>query len=129
MDVTELREELGLSMSELARALGLPVDDVVAWESGERFPTRRSVERMRRLQSEHRNGSSRDGAPREPTASGGALGETPWGALADPELWALFRKLAASPELRARVLQLADEYPDPAEGALRQTSPRRRSQG
>lgn len=97
-------------MSELARALRVPVDEVVAWESGERFPTKRSVERMRGLLTGHRTPDGESSASSGSPEAGAAI----WAALADPKLWTLIRKLAASPELRDRVLQLAAAYPDPA---------------
>lgn len=96
-------------MSALAGALRVPVDDVVAWESGERFPTRRAVEAMQRLDDEGRDPAPHTGQPsQKPPAP-------TWSDWANPELWCLLRKLAAWPDLRRHVLELAASYPDPAD--------------
>lgn len=115
-DVTRLRETLGWSMSALARALEVPANEIVAWESGERFPTRKAVRRMQELLAEHgaREASTDESLSTLPSAP--PLSEDPpWTALADPELWRLLRQLAAYSELRAAVRELAAAYPDPAE--------------
>jgi transcriptional regulator with XRE-family HTH domain len=105
-EMKALRAELGCSARELAGALGVEQGDVLAWERGERFPTKRHVEAMDALR---RAGPSaiprkRKGAP-----------PSPLHALADPELWRLVRKLIAHPELRSAVARLAADYADPIE--------------
>lgn len=97
-----------MTMSQLARALDAPVDDVVAWEAGEKFPTKKMVGRLEALLARHR-----EAAPPPPLEQPGSPAP-PWDGLADPGLWLLFRKLAAYPKLRAEALQLAASYPDPA---------------
>jgi DNA-binding transcriptional regulator YiaG len=52
-EIQALREGLGLTLSELAKKLGCPVDLVVAWELGQRFPTRKHTEALLRLEAEH----------------------------------------------------------------------------
>lgn len=117
-----------MSMSQLARALEAPVDEVVAWETGERFPTKKMVGRLEALLAEHRRPAPapREAAPRDAGASarmerapqgastGADVPAQPWEGLADPEVWLLLRKLAAFPKLRAEALRLAEAYPDPA---------------
>lgn len=113
-EVTRLRERLGLSISGLARAIRVPVQEVAAWESGDRFPTRRAVEALRRLDE---GGQGAKGGSERRNATVGAEKAPPprWSSWKDPELWMLLRKLAAWPDLRRRVLKLAEEYPDPAD--------------
>jgi DNA-binding transcriptional regulator YiaG len=45
-DVRAIRERLGLTMSALAQELHCSVDLIVAWELGQKFPTRRHTEAL-----------------------------------------------------------------------------------
>ena len=45
-DIKALRRELSCTARELAAALSLDQETVLAWERGELFPTKRYVERM-----------------------------------------------------------------------------------
>lgn len=101
-------------MGSLARALRVSVEEVAAWESGERFPTRRAVEALRRLEeSKLKAENGNEGVNASPSTAKAAAPR--WSSWKDPALWTLLRKLAAWPDLRRRVLKLAEEYPDPAD--------------
>lgn len=114
--IIRLREELGCNPSELAKALGVPAADVVAWESGERFPTKRSVDRMNKLRERHQAAAREpQAAPQPRTTAPATAPPLDWQALATPKIWALLRKLLAHPELRAQVEPLAAQFDDPAE--------------
>jgi transcriptional regulator with XRE-family HTH domain len=106
-DIKKLREDLSCTARELAGALGIEQETVLAWERGDLFPTKRFVGMMEQLR---RKGPG--AIPRKKKRSSSA---SPLQLLADPELWLLFRKLLVHVELRSAVLKLADNYPDPAE--------------
>jgi transcriptional regulator with XRE-family HTH domain len=106
-DIKKLREELNCTARELAGALALDQETVLAWERGDLFPTKRFVVTMEDLR---RKGPG--AIPRKKKKSATA---SPVHQLADPDLWRLFRKLLVHAELRAAVLKLADSYTDPAE--------------
>jgi transcriptional regulator with XRE-family HTH domain len=107
-ELKALRQELSCTARELAAALGVEPDTVIAWERSEQFPTKRHIGLMEDLR---RKGPS--SIPRKRRKGGAAL--PPMQALADPSLWRLLRKLLAHPELRAAADTLADAYPDPAD--------------
>jgi len=104
-DIKALRKDLACTAKDLAGALEIEQGTVMAWERGDRFPTRDHVERMQELRA---RGPS--AIPRKAKA-----GSDPMKALGDPQLWQLVRKLAAHKKLRDDVAKLADKYPDPAE--------------
>jgi len=106
-DLKALREELGCTARDLAAALGIEQETVLAWERGELFPTKRHCDAMESLR---RKGPS--AIPKKRRKSAPA---SPLHALADPDLWRLVRKLLAHPELRAAAQSLAASYPDPAD--------------
>jgi transcriptional regulator with XRE-family HTH domain len=106
-DVKALRQELSCTARELAAALGVEPDMVIAWERSEQFPTKRHVGMMEELR---RKGPS--SIPRKRRKGATA---SPLQALADPSLWRLLRKLLAHPELRTAANDLAERYPDPAD--------------
>lgn len=111
-EIKQLRKDLKLSARELATSIKAETEDVWAWETGERFPTKRFVNRMLALR---KTGAAKPQAtaPEKP-AAGKADGSTGLARLADPQLWSLVRKLAQHPALFDSVLALAKEYPDPA---------------
>lgn len=108
-DLKALRKELGCTARELAGALGLEQETVLAWERGDLFPTKRFVDAMEKLRQK---GPS--AIPRKPRKSAAAPA-SPWQALADPALWRLVRKLVAYPALRAQVEELAAGHADPTD--------------
>src|SRR5690606_2423500 len=81
-EIKQLRKELKLTARQLADAIKAEAEDVWAWESGERFPTKRHVTRMVALQ---KKGAAP--APKRDVPAGGL------DKLADPNLWLLVRKL------------------------------------
>ncbi|HVY45423.1 MAG TPA: helix-turn-helix domain-containing protein [Minicystis sp.] len=107
-DIKALRAELGCTAKELAAALGLEQAEVLAWERGDLFPTKRLVTKMQELREKGPGAipKRRRGAPASPAK-----------ALADPELWRLVRKLSFHPELFAAARKLAEGYDDPADDA------------
>ena len=104
--IKSLRQELGCTARELAAALGIEQETVLAWERSELFPTKRHVDKMEELRKKGPSAipKKKRGAPASPLH-----------ALADPELWRLLRKLIAHPPLRTAVAKLAEPYEDPAD--------------
>lgn len=102
-EVKALRKELGCTAKELAAALEIDQKTVLAWETGEMFPTKHVCDRMEALRAK--------GPSAIPKKSKGG---DPMKTFADPQLWELVRKLAAHKKLRDDVAKLADKYPDPA---------------
>ena len=105
-EIKELRRALRCSAKELAGALGLEQAEVLAWEKGDLFPTKKHVAAMGALREK-----GPDAIPRKRRGKPA----TPVAALADPELWTIVRKVAAHPALFDEVRKLADAYPDPAD--------------
>jgi DNA-binding transcriptional regulator YiaG len=104
--IKALRQELGCTARELAAALGLDQETVLAWERGDLFPTKRLVGKMEELR--HKGPSA---IPKRKRGQNPA----PLELLASPDLWLLLRKLIAHPELRTAAMKLAESYPDPTE--------------
>ena len=48
-DVKRLRESLACSIGELAATVGVDVKTVLAWESGDLFPTKRHADKLKAL--------------------------------------------------------------------------------
>lgn len=107
-DIKALRQELKCTTRDLAAALQIEQSLVLAWESGEQFPTKKHCEQMEVLRQK-----GPGAIPRKAKAGGGNV--SPMKALADPALWGLVRKLAAHKKLRDEVTKLAASYPDPAD--------------
>ena len=105
-DLKALREELRCTARELGAALGLDQETVLSWERETSFPTKRLVDKMEALR--------KLGPVAIPRKKKGA-GSSPHAVLADPLMWALFRKLVAHAELRLAVSKLAEGYDDPAD--------------
>lgn len=105
-EIKELRRALKCTAKELAGALEIEQAEVLAWEKGDLFPTKRHVAAMEALRSK-----GPDAIPRKRKGKP----SSPIEALADPELWALVRKLAAHPKLFEDARKLADAYDDPAD--------------
>ena len=105
-EIKAVRYELGCTTKELARALGVDAATIGAWEQGELFPTKRFVQDLTALRAR-----GPDAIPRTVKRPGPSA----MTALADPGLWALFRKIVAHPDLRREAASLASAYPDPAD--------------
>ncbi len=98
------RKDLSCTAKELAIALGLEQATVLAWEKGELFPTKQYVDEIQALRLK-----GPGAIPRK------SKGQDLVKNLADPELWELFRKLAAHKKLRDEVKKMAASYTDPSE--------------
>ncbi len=107
-DVKALRAELKCTAKELGAALGIEQATVLAWESGDLFPTKKHCDQMETLRAK--------GPGSIPKKAKGSLA-SPAKALADPVTWELLRKLLVHKKLRDEVLKLAKAYPDPADDA------------
>jgi transcriptional regulator with XRE-family HTH domain len=107
-EIKQLRKELNCTARELANALDLDQKDVLAWEAGDLFPTKRFVTQMEALRKQGPGAIVRK--PRGKLAA-----QTPAQRLADPKLWELVRKLVEHPALFEGACKLAETYPDPAE--------------
>jgi DNA-binding transcriptional regulator YiaG len=105
-DVKALRKELNCTARELAVALKLDQKEVMGWEAGEIFPTKRYVLQMEMLR---KKGPS--AIPRPPR---GQAKKTGMQRLEDPKLWEIVRKLLQHPPLFDQVAKLAESYSDPA---------------
>jgi len=113
-EIKQLRKDLNCTARELAAALDLDQKEVLAWEAGELFPTKRFVTQMEALRQK-----GPDAIPRKPRGKPAA--RTPAQRLADPKLWELVRKLLEHPTLFDQALKLAEAYPDPAVPAAQPT--------
>jgi transcriptional regulator with XRE-family HTH domain len=111
-DIKQLRKDLKATAKELAAALDVEQKEVVAWEAGEHFPTKRYVDAMHKLGAQ---GPS--AIPRAP--KGKAATKTGMQRLADPKLWEIVRKLAEHPALFDQVAVLASKYGDPSDQGSR----------
>jgi DNA-binding transcriptional regulator YiaG len=108
-DVQRLRETLSCSVGDLARAVGVEVKTVLAWESGDLFPTKTHAVRLEALKS-----AGPAAIPRKSRGKGAVTGMA---LLAEPRLWTIVRKLTAHPELLREVEKLAEHYDDPTAAA------------
>ena len=108
-DVKRVRNALTCSVGELAAALGVEVKTVLAWESGDLFPTKRHADRLKALEREGPLAIKRT-IPKKPRATSGL------DLLAEPRLWSILRKLLAHPDLLEKVERLSEPYADPATG-------------
>lgn len=114
-EIKALRRELDLTARKLGEAIGVDQATVMAWEREELFPTKRYVEAMQALRLKAREDGVIEAKEKRAGRPEGERSGMPWGALADPGVWRIFRKLAAYPELRGEVEALAEKYADPAE--------------
>jgi transcriptional regulator with XRE-family HTH domain len=100
------RKDLACTAKELAAALDLPQATLLAWESGELFPTKQYIDKIEALRKK--------GPAAIPRKS---KGQDPVKNLSDPAVWQLFRKLLAHKKLRDEVLKMSAAYTDPADDA------------
>jgi transcriptional regulator with XRE-family HTH domain len=107
-DIKQLRKDLKVTARDLASALGVEQKELVAWEAGERFPTKRYVDAMQKLKTQ-----GPTAFPKTPRGKPGA--KTGAQRLADPKLWEIVRKLVEHPALFDQVAELSTRYPDPAD--------------
>ena len=107
-EIKQLRKELACTARELATALEIDQKDVMAWETGELFPTKRHVTLMEGLRKKGPTAIVR--APKGKTKKVGIQ------RLDDPKLWEVVRKLLEHPTLFDQVVKLAEGYADPSRG-------------
>ena len=100
-DIKALRKELGCTARDLATTLGIEQKEVLAWEAGELFPTKRYVGQMRAL-------SEKGPSAVLKTAKGKAVAATD--RVSDPAFWAIVKKLLLHPALYDQVAKLADAF-------------------
>lgn len=97
----QLRKELGCTARDLATTLGIEQKEVLAWEAGELFPTKRFVEQMRVL---------REKGPSAVLKSAKGKAVAPTDRVSDPAFWAVVKKLLLYPALFDQVAKLAEAY-------------------
>ncbi|HVU01743.1 MAG TPA: XRE family transcriptional regulator [Polyangiaceae bacterium] len=105
-DIRKLRAELDCSVGELAGTLGVEVKTVLAWESGDLFPTKKHADRLTAMAREGASAVVRKARPSAQPKRGLA-------ALSEPRLWAVVRKLAAYPDFLTEVERLGERYDEP----------------
>lgn len=100
-DIKQLRKELGCTARDLATTLGIEQKQVLAWEAGEIFPTKRLVGQMQALRVK---------GPGAIVKTTKGKGVAPADRIADPAFWAIVKKLLLHPQLYDQVSKLADGY-------------------
>jgi transcriptional regulator with XRE-family HTH domain len=109
-EIQKLRKELACTARELAEALGLDQKEVMSWEAGETFPTKRLVSAMLALKAKGPSAIPRKARGKAaPKVVGTAR-------LREPAFWTLVHKLVEHPDFFAEVQKLAEKYPDPTGG-------------
>jgi transcriptional regulator with XRE-family HTH domain len=106
-DIKLLRKGLGCTARDLATTLGIEQKEVLAWEAGELFPTKRFVDKMQALREKG------PGAVLK-TTKGKAV--APTDRVSDPAFWAIVKKLLLHPPLYDQVSKLAEAYGDDKNG-------------
>ena len=100
-DIKLLRKELGCTARDLATTLGLEQKEVLAWETGELFPTKRFVEQMNKL---------REKGPSSVLKTTKGKSVAPTDRVSDPGFWLIVKKLLLHPALYDQVSKLAESY-------------------
>jgi transcriptional regulator with XRE-family HTH domain len=102
-DIKQLRKDLGCTARDLATTLGIEQKEVLAWEAGELFPTKRFVDQMKAL---------REKGPGAVLKSAKGKAVAPTDRLSDPAFWALVKKLLLHPALYEQASKLAEQFED-----------------
>ena len=102
-ELKQLRKELACTARDLATTLGIEQKEVLAWEAGELFPTKRFVDQMKALRAKGPSAIIK-------TTKGKAV--TPTDRVSDPAFWVVVKKLMLYPALFNQVSRLADTYGD-----------------
>ncbi|HEX2876039.1 MAG TPA: XRE family transcriptional regulator [Polyangiaceae bacterium] len=100
-DLKALRKELGCTARDLATTLGIEQKEVLAWEAGELFPTKRFVDQMNELRAKGPSAVLK-------TAKGKAV--APTDRVSDPAFWSIVKKLMLHPALYDQVSKLAEQF-------------------
>ncbi len=103
LELQALRKSLGVTARDLAGAIGVDQETMLAWERGELFPTKKHVDALEKLRA-----CGPGAVPKR-----AKKGATPMAVLGDPAIWALLRKVLAHEALRREVMKAADKYADP----------------
>lgn len=103
LELQALRKSLGVTARDLAGAIGVDQETMLAWERGELFPTKKHVDALLKLRE-----AGPGAVPKRPKK-----GATPMAVLGDPAMWTLVRKVLAHEALRREVMKAADKYADP----------------
>jgi len=121
--IKALREELGLSVSQLARELSVDVKTILSWEAGRTFPTKKHADKLEGLatadtDSEDRVSEARPVADsaiaeRGTGEQGQVRGDDLEDAVLDHDTWRVVQKLLLYPDLLRSVQDLCASYPDP----------------
>jgi transcriptional regulator with XRE-family HTH domain len=106
-EIRKLRKELECTARELAATIGVDGGEIMAWEQGERFPTKKLIADLERLRERGSTAIARNRKRKFPTTTKGTE------RLADPAFWLLMRKLIDNPDLFDKAQSLAEAYPDP----------------
>jgi transcriptional regulator with XRE-family HTH domain len=106
-DIKQLRKELGCTARDLATTMGIEQKEVLAWEAGELYPTKRFVDQMKAL---------REKGPSAILKSAKGKAVAPTDRLSDPAFWAVVKKLLLHPALYDQVSKLADKFGDESKG-------------
>jgi transcriptional regulator with XRE-family HTH domain len=106
-DIKLLRKELGCTARDLATTLGIEQKEVLAWEAGELFPTKRFVDQMQVLRGKGPSAVLK-------TTKGKAV--APTDRVSDPAFWMIVKKLLLYPPLYEQVSKLAEAYGDEKKG-------------
>lgn len=102
-DIKALRKELGCTARDLATTLGLEQKEVLAWEAGDLFPTKRFVDQMQGLRAK---------GPSAVLKAAKGKNVAPTDRISDPAFWAVVKKLLLHPALFDQVAKLAETYGD-----------------
>ncbi len=100
-DIKALRKELGCTARDLATTLGIEQKEVLAWEGGQLYPTKRYVEQMKALREKGPSAVLK-------TAKGNAV--APTDRVSDPAFWTIVKKLLLHPALYDQVSKLAEQF-------------------
>lgn len=100
-DIKQLRKELGCTARDLATTLGIEQKEVLSWEAGELFPTKKLVDQLKAL---------RDKGPSAIVKSARGKAAAPTDRLGDPAFWSIVKKLALHPAFYEQVAKLAAQY-------------------
>lgn len=106
-DLKQLRKELGCSARDLATTLGIEQKEVLAWEAGELFPTKRFVDQMNQLRAK---------GPTSVLKSSKGKAVAPTDRIGDPAFWIIVKKLLLYPALYEQVSRLAESYREEGKG-------------
>ena len=101
-EIRQLCQSLECTSRDLATTLGIDPALVRAWQQGERFPTKRLIERMRELGERGPSAVIRTRHGRRAAAASDVL--------RDPRLWHVVQQIVEHPDLLDRVAEVVESY-------------------